>query len=204
MGVQRDTASRDTASIAARILVESHAEYPAFRHLIADPARRRKALAPFMLAAARDTARHGRCDVAYDGTEPLGTALWLPPGGWPASAQRKLRMMPGIVRAMWIAGRAAPAWSRTGAALERDFVAEPAWYLLALGVHPAAQRRGVGRRLLLPVIEDATATGTACVLHTSDPANVEYYKRYGFDVVRPLAPVFDGGPAYLSMRRAPG
>jgi len=207
MGAKRDIAVRtvgvDTADVAARVLVASHAEYPAFRHLITDPARRRRALRPFMLAAARDAARHGRCDVAFDGAEPVGTALWLPPGGWPASWQRKLRMMPGILRTMWIAGRAAPAWSRTGSALEHDFGAERAWYLLALGVHPDAQRRGVGGRLLRPVIDEAAATGAVCILHTSDPANLQYYARFGFSVARPLTPLFADGPAYLSMRRAP-
>jgi ribosomal protein S18 acetylase RimI-like enzyme len=204
MDAKRDIAVRTVgvvaAPVAARILVASHAEYPAFRHLINDPAGRRRALRPFMLAAARDAARHGRCDVAFDGTESVGAALWMPPGRWPASARRKLRMMPGITRAMVIAGRAARAWSRTGAALERDLGSEHAWYLLALGVHPDVQRCGVGRRLLLPVIEEATAAGLPCVLHTSDPANIPYYERFGFGVVRSLSPLFANGPAYLSMR----
>ena len=190
-----------SAAAAAGVLCRSHAEYPAFRHLFPDPVRRQRVLRPFLTATARDAAGHGRLDVARIGDRVVGAALWMPPGAWPASARRKLRMTPALTVALLAAaGRAGP-WLRTGAALEAD--TGHGWYLIALGIDPSAQRRGIGRRLLDPVLTRADADGAAVGLHTSDPANVAYYLRSGFTVTRPLGELFPGGPAYLSMQRTP-
>lgn len=190
----------DAAREAAAVLALSHADYPAFRYLLPDPQRRQRFLVPFMTAAARDTARHGMLLFAREGGRALGVALWMPPGAWPAPPGRKLRMLPGITRAMLAAGRRAPIWMKTGAALDARLGGDPAWYLLAMGVDPKAQRRGIGAKLLRPILDrDAT-----CRLHTSDPANIGYYERFGFVVDQPMEPLFDGGPSYAGMVRVKG
>jgi ribosomal protein S18 acetylase RimI-like enzyme len=189
------------AAAAAQVLYRSHAEYPAFRHLFPDRAQRLRVLRPFLAATARDAARHGRLDVARIGDRIAGAALWMPPGAWPATAGRKLRMTPALTVALIAAGGRTRAWLRTGAALEAD--TRDGWYLIALGVDPSAQRRGAGGRLLGPVLALADADGATVGLHTSDPANVAYYRRSGFTVTRPLGELFPGGPAYLTMRRLP-
>jgi ribosomal protein S18 acetylase RimI-like enzyme len=188
---------------AGDVLAASHADYPGFRHLFPDPERRRRVVRPFMTATARDAAAHARALVADDDDGMLGVALWMPPGAFPLSAGRKARMAPALLPVILAAGRAFPAFARVGAALERDHPAEPAWYLQAMGVHPRAQRRGVGTQLITPVLALADDTGVACHLHTSDTANVEYYARFGFEVRRPAIPVFADGPTYVGMIRAP-
>ncbi|MDN5856071.1 MAG: GNAT family N-acetyltransferase, partial [Actinomycetia bacterium] len=80
---------------------------------------------------------------------------------------------------------------------------EPGWYLQAMGVHPRAQRRGIGRRLLAPVLDAADNAGLRCHLHTSDPANVAYYGQHGFEVSEPAITVFPTGPSYIGMIRKP-
>ncbi len=189
------------AAAAARVLCRSHAEYPAFRHLFPDRVQRLRVLRPFLTATCRDAARHGRLDVARIGGDIAGAALWMPPGAWPATAARKLRMTPALTVALLAAGGRARPWLRAGAALEAD--TGDGWYLIALGVDPSAQRRGVGGRLLGPVLALADVDGATVGLHTSDPANVAYYRRCGFTVTRPLGEVFPTGPAYLTMRRPP-
>jgi GNAT superfamily N-acetyltransferase len=184
------------------VLTASHARYPAFRHLFPDERQRQRVLRRFMTATARDAARYGRCYAAQRG-EVLAVALWQPPGAWPLSLLRKLRMAPALLPAMAAAGRKAGAWARTGSVLEEHATEEPAWYLEAMGVRPEAQRGGLGARLLVPVLDEADAHGVPCRLHTSDEANVGYYERFGFAISEPLRPVFPGGPAYLAMRRQP-
>ncbi|MDG4798244.1 GNAT family N-acetyltransferase [Micromonospora sp. WMMD1082] len=196
-----ETAGPAMAAAAAGVLCRSHAEYPAFQHLFPDRARRLRVLRPFLTATARDAARHGRLDVARIGDRVGGAALWMPPGAWPATPGRKLRMTPALTVALLTAGGRARPWLRTGAAIEADTI--DGWYLIALGVDPSAQRRGVGGHLLSPVLALADVDGATVGLHTSDPANVAYYQRFGFTVTRPLGELFPGGPAYLSMRRPP-
>lgn len=186
------------------MLAASHAEYPAFRHLFPAQPQRQRVLGPFMTATARDAARYGRCCVATEQGKVLAVALWMPPGAWPLSPLRKLRMAPALLRVIAAAGRRAAAWARTGSALEEHAAEERAWYLEAMGVRPEAQRHGLGRRLLVPILAEADAQAVPCRLHTSDEANVAYYERFGFSVSEPLRPVFPGGPAYLAMRRDPG
>ncbi len=112
-------------------------------------------------------------------------------------------MAPDLLRAAVAARRSFVAFARVGAALERSHTSEPSWYLQALGVHPRGQRRGVGRRLVTPALALADETGVACLLHTSDPGNVEYYRRFGFEITQPTIRVFPNGPDYIGMSRAP-
>ena len=62
-------------------------------------------------------------------------------------------------------------FARSGAALEQAFPDEPVWYLQALGVHPDAQRRGVGAALLSAGQAPSMRT-TPPAICTSDPVNV--------------------------------
>jgi predicted N-acetyltransferase YhbS len=56
------------------------------------------------------------------------------------------------------------------------------------------QRRGLGSRLVRPILERADRDGVACHLETADPANVPYYRRFGFEVVEPSLEVIPDGP----------
>jgi ribosomal protein S18 acetylase RimI-like enzyme len=191
------------AAAAGNLLAASHHDYPAFRYLFPDPAVRGRVLRPFMAATARDAARMGHSVLARDDKGLLGVALWMPPSTFPLSAIRKARMTPALLRAAIAAGRAFAPFARSGAALEAAHPPGPAWYLQALGVHPRAQRRGVGKRLMARALELADEARLPCHLFTSDPANEDYYRRFGFTVTQPAIRVFGNGPYYLGMTRPP-
>ena len=127
--------------------------------------------------------------------------MWQPPGRFPLTPLRKARMTPALLRAAIAAPRAFRQFARSGAALEQVFPDELVWYLQALGVHPDAQRRGVGGALLSAGLAVVDADHTACHLHTSDPLNVEYYRRWGFQLTQPAFPAGAGGPTYYGMTR---
>jgi ribosomal protein S18 acetylase RimI-like enzyme len=193
----------DDVKAAGALLAASHGEYPAFRTLIADPAVRRRMLLPFQTAAVRDAVRNGHTYGAFIAGGLVGVALWQPPGRFPLSKTRKLRMAPALLRSAAVAPRAFPRFARSGAALEREFPAEPVWYLQALGVHPDLQRRGSGAALLAAGLVRVDADRVACYLHTSDHANLEYYRRQGFELTQPGFPAGSGGPTYYGMTRPP-
>jgi ribosomal protein S18 acetylase RimI-like enzyme len=189
------------AAPAGDLLAASHADYPSFRHLFPDAATRGRVLRRFMTAVARDAAAHGQALVAHDKSGFLGVALWMPPGSYPLSFRRKLQMTPALLGVAVIAGSAFLAFARVGTTLEQAHPADHAWYLQALGVHPRVQRRGIGRLLLAPVLALADEAGLACHLHTADPANISYYRRFGFEIVQPALQVFPKGPSYIGMAR---
>ncbi|MEV0155734.1 GNAT family N-acetyltransferase [Micromonospora sp. NPDC050686] len=65
--------------------------------------------------------------------------------------------------------------------------AGPYWYLGVLGTHPAQAGRRWGHALMAAGLRRAAADGLPAVLETSNPANVEVYRRAGWEVVREVA-----------------
>ncbi|HEX2052775.1 MAG TPA: GNAT family N-acetyltransferase [Actinomycetota bacterium] len=130
-----------------------------------------------------------------------GIAVWLPPGAFPWSAWRKLKATGPFLK-VWAADpRSFRTFTRLGENSELNHPTDPHWSLEALGIRPEAQRRGLGSRLLQPVLERADSEGLPCYLETSDPANVAFYERFGFEVVRQV-PLIPDGPPHVAMRRA--
>lgn len=80
---------------------------------------------------------------------------------------------------------------------------EPLWVLDHIGVSPAHQGRGVGRRPVEHGLALADADGIPAFLETGAARNVGYYERFGFRVVLD-GDVPDGGPHIWFMRRDPG
>jgi ribosomal protein S18 acetylase RimI-like enzyme len=54
------------------------------------------------------------------------------------------------------------------------------WYLEIIGVHPFLQGRGVGKAVMEAVLR--CAGGEPVVLECTQEANVNFYKRFGFEV----------------------
>jgi ribosomal protein S18 acetylase RimI-like enzyme len=62
----------------------------------------------------------------------------------------------------------------------------PFWYLGVLGTHPDHKGRRWGRALIADGLRRAADDGLPAVLETSNPGNVDVYRRAGFEVVREL------------------
>ncbi|MFI5925082.1 GNAT family N-acetyltransferase [Micromonospora sp. NPDC051543] len=63
----------------------------------------------------------------------------------------------------------------------------PFWYLGVLGTHPDSAGRGWGRAVMRAGLARAAADGLPAILETSNPGNVELYRRAGWEVIRTLA-----------------
>jgi GNAT superfamily N-acetyltransferase len=194
---------RGQAGAGAAAIAAGHADYPAFRHLYPDPRRRAKVLPIFFEATVRDAIPFGSVLAVADGERVDATAVWLPPGRFPWTATRKLRAMPAFVRIMAAAPRAFPTFMRYGANMEAAHRDEPHWYLVVLSVRPERQRQGLGSHLVEPILDRADREGVPCRLETSDPANVAFYRRFGFEVDDPAFAALPGGPRLTTMQRPP-
>jgi ribosomal protein S18 acetylase RimI-like enzyme len=75
------------------------------------------------------------------------------------------------------------------------------WYLLAMGVRPEAQGRGLGSILLAHTLAHLDERGDAAYLEATSPRSRRLYERFGFEVTDEFAP--DGGPLLWSMWREP-
>jgi GNAT superfamily N-acetyltransferase len=180
---------------AARVLAASLAGDPAMQNVVGDPGRHVQLLRRHLGALADDTEQHGIGYLARIRGIPVGAALWTEPGSPPAADRHPRRGR------SW--GRRSRRLARVEEALEWEAASEDGWYLRAHGVDPRHQRRGIGARLLAPILEAADSHGVTCALHTANPESRAFYERFGFVAVDPLHPVIPGGPAYLRMRRHP-
>jgi GNAT superfamily N-acetyltransferase len=100
------------------------------------------------------------------------TAIWEPPGGGDVPATEMALSPEGRER-----------MAAYDDALHATLPDEPFWYLGVLGTHPAAAGRRLGRAVMATGLRRATEDGLPAFLETSNPANVELYRRAGWEVV---------------------
>lgn len=195
---------RDQLAAVGELFAGSHADYPSFRHLFPDPARRARVLRRFFTGTVRDALAFGAVDgaVAPDG-RLLGVAVWLPPGAFPWSGRRKARFTPTMLAVLAAAPGSFLGFTRLGANAERLHPPDRHWTLETMGVAPSAQGQGTGSRLIGPGLARADAEGLACYLTTARGENVPFYQRFGFQVEDDALPLVPGGPTQWGMRRPP-
>ena len=153
-----------------------------FRWLLPDAPKRYSSLRRFFGAAAADSHHHGRVDVAVDGDLVVGAAAWLPPGTYPPSPRRQLRQMGAVAASIPSFPRRLPTVVRLLGEIQKVHPKDELWYLAALGVDPSRWRRGIGSRLLEPVLAQADAEGLPCYLETQAERNLAFYGTHGFTV----------------------
>jgi GNAT superfamily N-acetyltransferase len=76
------------------------------------------------------------------------------------------------------------------------------WFLATMGTRRARQRRGLGTAVLEPMLARFDADGATAGLDTSEPGNLVFYGRLGFEVVASVPAVDDVPPIWI-MRRDP-
>jgi ribosomal protein S18 acetylase RimI-like enzyme len=86
--------------------------------------------------------------------------------------------------------------------LHRSAVPPRHLYLATLGVDPPHQGRGVGAALLRSGLARADVQGLPCYLETMLERNLDFYRRFGFEVAGE-AVVPAGGPRFWGMARSP-
>ncbi|HLA93696.1 MAG TPA: GNAT family N-acetyltransferase [Actinomycetota bacterium] len=129
-----------------------------------------------------------------------GAALWNPPGQRPHGWRTDLRLLPVYLR---LAGlRGLPRIAATDRLLEEKHLRGPHYYLLAVGVEPYSQGRGIGTRLLSPVLERCDRDGIPAYLETGTERNLPLYLRLGFSLAEQIV-LPRGGPPLWLMRREP-
>jgi GNAT superfamily N-acetyltransferase len=146
-------------------------------------------------AVIGDALQDGEAWVATVEGRVRGVAAWLPPGSYPRSIRRDLRVAIRSLPAFLPPSRHALGGVRLVATIERAHPNEPHWYLALLAVDPLLQGRGLGTALLQPVLARADDDGLLAYLETQKPENVPWYARSGFTVtetfqVGPFPPVW--------------
>lgn len=173
---------------------------PVMTWMLPQPGRRAKAL-PTMFAAM---ARHhflgdGGVEVATADGHIAAAALWSPPGRWKTTTWQELRMMRGFVRAF---GMDFKRGKQVEELMAKHHPEQPHWYLGVIGSDPTFRGGGFGHALMAARLDRVDAEYAPAYLESSNPDNVPYYQRFGFEITGEIQ-LPDGGPVMAQMWREP-
>ena len=128
-------------------------------------------------------------------------ALWAPPERWRTTLLEDAAHLRAFAHPRL--ARRAPLVVYGWLGLARHHPASPPHYYLAvLGTDPPSQGRGLGSRVLAPVLEQCDRDGVAAFLESSKESNIAFYSRHGFRVVEEVR-LPAGGPPMWAMWRDP-
>jgi GNAT superfamily N-acetyltransferase len=162
---------------AAVLLTQALAAHPVLHYVCAPPAAARRQR--WLLKQLLDYVfRHG---VAYTNAAGTALVLWLHPteGARPWTLQ--FRLLPAIRHLGWAGSRRLRRLIRTVAWLRRQSLAGPHHLLLGVAVHPLAQGRGEGRRLLAATLA-LRCSPLPCYFSGQVPTQLAFYQGLGFEL----------------------
>jgi GNAT superfamily N-acetyltransferase len=187
---------------AVAVLTRAFMPDPIFSYFFPETDQRAEVFRTFFNDMVRAHIRFGHVYAAVLDENLVAAAVWRPPDAGEPTTRDRRRQTLTEKRVRAIDSNAAAALFEGFAMLESGHPAEPHWYLFFTGVEPNMQGRGIGSRLLAPVLEMADRSRAPCYLETPFPRTHEFYRRQGFAVATEGHP-FVGAPALWSMTRSP-
>jgi GNAT superfamily N-acetyltransferase len=180
------------AAIAARGFYDD----PVMSWIFPDRSTRLEALElAFERLAGTFVGRAGRVDVLADAC----TALWLGPDPPPPPEEpRPAPDRPWHLFTEEVVER----FTTLGALMEAAHPESIHWYLGVVASLPEEQGRGLGRRILQPVLDECDHQGLPAYLESSNPRNLPFYFRLGFEQTGEIQ--VPDGPVLIPMWREPG
>ena len=192
-------ARRSDVPALARALGRAFYDDPVMTWMQPDAGRRSAALAGFFGAMTRyHFLSGGGAEVATSESGIGAAALWDPPGRWHHSSREQVAMLPAVIRAFrghLGAGRALTE------AMQAIHPEEPHWYLAIIGSDPTVRGSGCGHALMRSRLDRCDAEHAPAYLESSNPDNIAYYNRFGFEVTGEI--VMPDGPTLWPMWRQP-
>jgi len=192
------------AGDVARALAGAFAADPMMLAMLPDDRRRARVLPRYFTSVLKLARREGvvyvsRSSDAADAAAD-GAVVAMPPGTYPLSLMPQIREVPTLVQAGW---RATMSNFRDVPFVDAVHPTLPHWYVMYLGMAPAAQGGGKGGELLRRVLDHADDDGLPTYLVTMKAENPAYYQGFGFSV-RDTTTYGPTGPTTWTMLRPPG
>ena len=195
MSDARHALARDLPELA-RTLASAFAEDPVTTWMFEDPVSRPGHLLRMQTFVLETGLPHGH---VYTDPSLRAAAIWAPPDVAmldDESGGALARLMTESIGEK--AGEKLAAMAQLASAHPR----EPHFYLFTLGTRADAQSRGLGARVIEPVLTRCDADGLPAYLESSNPRNVPFYERHGFRVTSEIL-LADDGPVMHTMWREP-
>lgn len=200
MAIEVRPARRSDIRVLAGVLARAFQNDPVFEWLQPDAATRAAAVPGFFGAIARHHFLDGGGVEIAEGLAGIGGAtLWDPPGRRVQSSWREVAIVPAAIRAFRTHILAARGVADQMKAVHPE---EPHWYLATIGSDPEVRGGGFGAALMRSRLDRCDAEFAPAYLESSNPDNIGYYERFGFEVTGEIK-IAGGGPSMWPMWRQP-
>lgn len=191
-------ARRSDIGELSRMLGRAFYDDPACKWQVPDDTVRKTKLHHLWTALIRHhhAAGGGVEVVVRDGIIVAGS-VWDPPRRWQFKRHEDLLMLPRLV---WAFGT---DQSKNNAFVElthEQHPSEPHWYLAIVGCEPELRGKGFGHALMRSRLGRCDAEHLPAYLESTNPTNVPYYERFGFEVTGEIE--LPDGPNLTTMWRA--
>ncbi|MEO0438182.1 MAG: GNAT family N-acetyltransferase [Pseudomonadota bacterium] len=145
------------------------------------------------------TPLYSRQGFAILTDEHTAATLWMSPG---RDVHLGLSALPVALRVLSICGIAGlRRISQFETASKRCKPEVPFYYLFAIGVVDQAKGQGVGSRILKHSLQCCDARQTHAYLENSNPANLSFYQKHGFEVIGETTLGDEGPPVWFMLRQ---
>ena len=194
MSVDVRRAEPHDAAAMVHALTESFFTDPVMTWALPEEVRRSRLTVMWTVLGGQGCVPKGACTVLPSGD---GSALWMPPGErldesfWHNHGKAFFEGMAGDTERL----------SQLSDAMAGHHPDEDHWYLLAIGILPEAQGRGLGGTLLAHTLALADAAKQPAYLEATSPRSRVLYQRFGFEVTAEIRP--GDGPTLWGMWREP-
>jgi ribosomal protein S18 acetylase RimI-like enzyme len=142
----------------------------------------------------------GRRDhLVFTDEDGIGGAIWKHPNKWKMPTGDMVRALPAMLRAL---GAKTPRMVGAITAIEKVHPKEEHYYLEVLGTHQDRQSKGIGSAVIGHMLDRCDAEGLPAYLESSNPRNIPFYARHGFEPTREID-VGKGAPTVTAMWRNP-
>ena len=184
---------------ATTMLAYAFDEHPLFRLAFPKAASRSMILQTLFATVLKDAIRFGRVDVACS-HKIVGMLIWYPPGCYPMSKSRILRLLPHYARLVAVSPVGLMKLFRAQTTLNGFRPKQPHCHGYFLG---GRQGERVGTGLAKCLLNEADDKGWPIYLETQERRSVNLYARLGFKLLQDGIETLPGGPLTWTMWRAP-
>lgn len=192
------TVGREDAPLLAEITADAFRNDPFNSWLFSDHKAMHRT---FGVLARHIYGPNGFCQILSDGEKDLAATMWMLPGG---NMNMPLSGVSALYASLFFNGgfSALMRGKAAGEAMELHHPKERHAYLFTVGVCADGRGRGLGRQMLVPVLEACDRTGTMVYLENSNPDNRRFYNSLGFERIE-LFGATPESPPLEAMRREP-